>query len=542
MKSSFQLPRNCLGADLVWWRESPSLHTAVTIYGVTEEQNEMGPGVLPPICLECALFSPEGQFQLSWREPLPHGGMVVIDSTSRPGIVGDGLLAIFPCTETEVPQSVRRKYRRLYSMVDWYSEEREIASFHNDQSLSRAESSEFTEIVILETAQQHNSLVVLNGAERQSPGSIQVVAQNHRGEQRDAVYAPALPAFSVHRLCLSMLFPGLAEFGEGRHISISGGCRCPGTYIRPYVVAEGRSLNAYHGGDRYEWDNIPHFVQKFLGRGEVNPMVAVHQKSLTTSVNLLNSHGHLEDDFWVDARLYDEGGRLIAERERWLLARRNGLARGEIADLLPDAGSTFAGHIALNFSNDKKAWYPRRLQALLEYSTPVSAARVMAWSDVWNGRHKMRELKDTLGSFLPLNRLFPEQYINDGAVTYHCHYRLWFRPPIVSHIAITNCGIEPDYGKHVPYVLKLHNRAGETLDYRGELAPQATDWGRIDKFFPGVDDFAGSDAIVMATVDSPADLAVMHLTEHERSGVFSAEHFMASGTYHEGQYYRFCGS
>jgi len=80
------------------------------------------------------------------------------------------------------------------------------------------------------------------------------------------------------------------------------------------------------------------------------------------------------------------------------------------------------------------------------------------------------------------------------------------------------------------------------MDYRGELAPQATDWGRIDRFFPGVSDFIGTDAIVMATIDSPADLAVMHLTEHQRSGVFSAEHFLASGTYHNGVYYKYCGA
>jgi hypothetical protein len=119
---------------------------------------------------------------------------------------------------------------------------------------------------------------------------------------------------------------------------------------------------------------------------------------------------------------------------------------------------------------------------------------------------------------------------------------MWFKPPIVSHLAITNCGIEADYSKHASYVLKLYNRRGAFLEYHGDLAPQATDWGRIDRFFPRASEFAGADAILMATIDSPADLAVMHLTEHERSGVYSAEHFMASGSYHEGQYHWICGS
>jgi hypothetical protein len=384
--------------------------------------------------------------------------------------------------------------------------------------------------------------VILNGSERQAPGSIHVVARNHRGQSREATYAPALEPFSVHRLHLAEMLTGLAEFAEGRHLSVSGRCSCPGLYIRPYVVTEGRSLNAYHGGDRYEWDGLPHFVRNFLRRGEVNPMVAIHQESLTTTVNLLNSHGHLEDDFWVDARLYDQAGRLVAERERWLLARRNGLARGEIADLLPDPAHGFVGHIALNFSEHKAAWYPRRLQALLEYRTPVSAARVMAWSDVWNARHKLAELNRALGDFLPVHKIYPPECLHDAGVTYHGHYRVWCKPPIISHIAVTNCGVEPDYTLRAPYLLQLRNRRGETLDYRGDLAPQATDWGRIDQLFPNVSEFAGPDAIVMATIDSTADLAVMHLTEHQSSGVFSAEHFLASGTYHDGFYYKYCGS
>jgi hypothetical protein len=200
------------------------------------------------------------------------------------------------------------------------------------------------------------------------------------------------------------------------------------------------------------------------------------------------------------------------------------------------------GHIALNFSEDGKTAYPRRLQALLEYRTPVSAARVMAWSDVWNGRARLGELDEALGPLLPLGNMYDRRCIGEPGVTYRGHYRVWFRPPVASHIAVTNCGIEPNYAKRAPYVLKLHNRRGETIEYHGDLAPQATDWGRVDRFFPQVAGFMGSDSIVLATIDSPADLAVMHLTEHERSGVFSGEHFLTSGEYRDGLYYKYCGA
>src|SRR4029077_20735151 len=137
---------------------------------------------LPPVHLELALFTTDGEFRTSWREPLARNGMVVIDSAKHPGILTTGLLAIFACTETEVPDSVKKKYHRLYSMVDWYSDEGEIASLHNDQSLSpRVGKVDFTEIVVLETVTQRNSLVVLNGPEPREPGSIRLEMKNGEG-------------------------------------------------------------------------------------------------------------------------------------------------------------------------------------------------------------------------------------------------------------------------------------------------------------------------------------------------------------------------
>jgi hypothetical protein len=541
MSISFQTPPNALGGDLVWWRESSSHHTLVTIYGVIEELNAIALGTLPPLHLELALFTAEGEFKYPWREPLARNAMVVIDSASHPGIVTSGLLAIFACADGNVSDSIRKKYGRLFSMVDWYSDNGEIASLHNDQSLApRSWIMDFTEIV-MGTATQRNSLVVFNGSEPQAPRSVRLELKNTNGNTFEAIYEPAMAPFTVHRLLLSELSPGLADFGEGAPILVSGRFECSGIFVRPYVVTEGRSFNAYHGGDRYDYPGVPGLIHKYLGRGEVNPLVTAHREVLTTTVNILNGHGELDDDFWVDAHLWDEGGCLIAERERWLLARRNQVSRGDIAELLPDLAAPFVGHVALNFSTDSKMLYPRRLQALMKYRTPVSAARVMAWSDVWNGRHKLGELNEKVGKVLPVDKLFSSSDVGDVDVTYHCHYRMWFKPPLVFHLAITNCGIETDYSKRAAYTLKLHNRRGETLQVEGDLALQATDYGRVAKFFPAVSEFPGQDAIFMATIDSPADLAVMQLTEHERSGVYSAEHFMASGSYHDGKYYWICG-
>ena len=154
-------------------------------------------------------------------------------------------------------------------------------------------------------------------------------------------------------------------------------------------MTQGRHLDGYHGGNRYQWSGLPGFLYKALGRGEVNPMVAIHSKELTTTVNLLNSHGDIEDDFWVDARLYDESGSVVADRKRWLLARRNALSRGEIAELL-DSDRPFVGHVALCFTDERKPVYPRR---------PAGIARVPRSSEhgARNGveRHLEREVFDS---------------------------------------------------------------------------------------------------------------------------------------------------
>src|SRR5581483_2453270 len=130
-----------------------------------------------------------------------------------------------------------------------------------------------------------------------------------------------------------------------------------------------RRIAGYHGGNRYEWLRVPRFVYKAFGRGEVNPMLAVHSGELTTTVNVLNTHGDLEENFAIDARLYDCAGGIVADRKRWLSASRRSVSRGTIAELLPRNADPFIGHIALNFADDGQVFFPRHVQALVDYAT-----------------------------------------------------------------------------------------------------------------------------------------------------------------------------
>jgi hypothetical protein len=347
--------------------------------------------------------------------------------------------------------------------------------------------------------------------------------------------------FSLHKMLLRELFPGLIEFCGGQHATLEGTFNALGVFSRPYVITEGTRPAGYHGGNRYRFPSIPRFVYKALGRGEVNPMVAIHSRELTTTVNLLNTHGDLEDDFWVDARLYDGDGCEVARRDRWLLARRGGLSRGNITDLLGD-DRAFAGHIALNFSDEGKSFYPRRLQALLEYRTGVSTACVMAWSDIWNARGPVRSVRDRLAGVYDVSALYDDEYLGGTGVIYRCHYRVWCRPPLESFVAVTNCGLRHDYRETVSYAIRLFNARGESLSIDKRLGPQATDYEHVNRLFPAAEAFLGPSGIGVASVESSADLAVMHLSRHRESGVVSAEHFLPSMNYQDGKDYACCGS
>src|SRR5262249_18819241 len=148
----------------------------------------------------------------------------------------EGVLAVF-VSATDSPTEKLNKYRRLYSLVDWYSQEGEIVSLHNDQSFRRRYwKIEFTEIVFRETAEDKTYLVILNGPQQQQPESIKLEIKNHLNETLKAVYHPLITPFSLHKLHLNQLFPELVEFCAGQYATLSGYFDCCDIFVRPYVI------------------------------------------------------------------------------------------------------------------------------------------------------------------------------------------------------------------------------------------------------------------------------------------------------------------
>jgi hypothetical protein len=507
---------NVRGVDLIWWREGGGWHTLVTLFSVSE---------LPsPSTLTFVLYGDDGGERARWTADFEPAAVIVVDSGRLddwlPGFrtAGDGVLAVTVGTPEAAASNAGPETVQLRSLVDWYNDDGRLASLHNDQCVVPPSSTgpqEWTEIVVHETTSQVNSLVVVNGPQAQRPYALTLSFSNEAGDRREAAYPRDMPPFSAHKIQLGALLPDLISFAAGGHIIVEGRFESRGLFTRPYVFTEGERFGGYHGGDRYRWRALPAFAYRFLGDGEINPMAAIHRPDLTTFVNVLHSHGDLERDFWIDARLWDSTGRLVAERPRWLQARRRGLSRGAVGDLLPDAGQPFAGHIALTFSPCDAPEYPRRLQALIEYRSAGTVSRVMAWSDDWNSgvrRAQMRRATNVGGA-------------GASEPPWRSYYRVWARPGFTTHLSLSNPG-HPGYAACAPYVVRLRNTRREEIATTGRLEAQGSTLRSVRDLFPSASAFLSPGGVGVAVVESPCDLATIQLTQSAKSGAWAVEHLM----------------
>src|SRR5207247_21885 len=100
-----QVPGRAWGGDLIWWRESCSTPTAVTIWGGetdlrtigvgdSEEQNE----------IIFQLYDIEGNSLATWAEKARPGVPLTVDSKNHPNIVEEGVLAVHLTASTASAQ------------------------------------------------------------------------------------------------------------------------------------------------------------------------------------------------------------------------------------------------------------------------------------------------------------------------------------------------------------------------------------------------------------------------------------------------------
>lgn len=537
------------GGDLVWWRDDAEWHTLVSIDCSIESNNHLKPGTLAMPRLLLVWTDSQGSPLDAQQIRVQNRSHLVLDSRKLATLFGrpvvtaaEGVLVIVLWPDAPADKDSLAGYSRLYVTVDWHSEAGQLISLHSDQSFRKIRKAiDLTEMVVRETTDSRNSLIFVNGPARQSPGALLLNVTNHRGEVLEARYNAAMPPFSLHRLRLATLFPDIEEFGAAKHLMVGGHFDCDSLYTRPYVITEGVSAGGYHGGDRYEFSAVPGFAHRLLGRGETNPMLIVEGAELSTTVNVLNSHGGVEGDFWVDAHVYDRSGALVAVRERWLLARRFGLSRGHVKDLLENAGPEFVGHLCLSYSKSGQALYPKRLQALMEYAGRSSVARVMAWSDLWNARERVAEILGSFDARMKL-RVWGEKDCPEPGRLYSSHYRAWCGDDLETWLAVTNAGTLENYSTTIAYDIELTSVLGQMWRCSRCLPPFATDLLSLSEIFPRARDLLGDGNVGMLRVVSAADLACVQLTQHRRSGAWGVEHLMADASLFNGEYRSASGS
>ena len=512
----FAPPTHALGADLIWWRTSEGMRTVVSLLW----------GRLQPfadvIHLQAILFDAEGQQIVAWRIELPPDQSVFIDSdadgpwSSETG--RDGVLALYACTDTESSAEACERYNRLVPLVDWRKPDGRVVTFHSEQAIRQNSDKvqEFTEIVVFENDKEHNALVLLNGEQTQVEGALELCFQNARGEVRAVAYPPPMPPFTAHRIEFANLSPGLAEFSEGQPLLVSGRLASRGLFSRPYIETFGDRWGAYHAGNVYHWSQLS-FVAHALISGEVNPFAVIHDEQTRTIVNILHSHGSLEDDVPVDAALFDLEGHCVARRSNWRMATRHGLARADISELLPDADKPFRGHLALSFAPEHGKPVPARLQALVEYRGLESVARVMTWSDEWNSRIRLAR-RDR----------------SSAATIFRSYFRVCRDANTTTEIAVTNAG-HPGYDRTANARL-IYRRPGHTdLENTLTLAPFATCMTALEELFPEIVGSEGDTDHGIVLLESSSDLASIGFTRDRRTGALAAEHFLVLYSLQEGK-------
>ncbi len=510
------LPENALGADLIWWRTANGMRTIANVFWAEAQ------AFPDPVHLQALLFDASGQAVRSWRIDLRRGEWIFVDSAAdgpwRELDGQDGVLALYACTSVPPSRKAREAYNRLFPVVDWRTADGRIATLHSDQVVCRGRDrrQELTEVVVLESADERNALVFLNGEQEQDETALEISVTNCSGEVRHANYAVAMRPFTVHRIPLVGLWPDLADFCGGQPLLASAIFSSRGLFSRPYVETTGTRWGAYHAGNVYSWSPLPYFAHAMIS-GEVNPVAVIHDRETRTIVNLLHSHDGIEDEMLVSVALFDTDGVCVADRPAWRRVPRLGLARFDIAELLPDPTLPFRGHVALGFAAKAGQSVPRHLQALLEYRRGTSVARTMTWSDEWNSNVRLarrdRSARPALG---------------------RSYFRVCEDLELGTEVAVTNAG-HAGYRGVAEVRMTLGGLGGRIADTAFQLGPYATRIATVEQLFPGAREALAPSGLGMLIIESTSDLANLAFTRHRGSGALAVEHFMAMASEQEGK-------
>lgn len=512
-----ELPENCLGADLVWWRTSNGMRTTVSLlWALYHDFPE-------PVYLQARLYDCNGHLNTAWDLELDPQHPLFIDS-SLDGPWGkyrdsDGILALYTMSKGKPQPEASKRYSRLFPYVDWQLSDGRSAFLHSDQVVIRTNNrlQRITEIVVLENEIETNALIILNGEEEQAAGALSLSFKNHLGQEKTVAFNEAIRPFTVFRIPFRDYFPAIADFSGNKALQVSGSFQSRGLFSRPFLETTGKRWGLYHTGDVYKWSAKPYVVHALIG-GEVNPMAVIVDDLVNTSVNLLHSHDGFEEDVNVDVKLYDESGAIVFNQAKWCKLARHGLVRFEVSELLNGSERPFRGHIALSFSVEPGHPVPIHLQALLEYRHADSIAHVMAWSDEWNSITQLAR-RDR----------------SSRAIIKKAFNRIRCDDKLDTELAITNAGHD-GYERNAIATITLLGNGSTSESVRISLGPYASLFLRVSELFRDVRRILEPSGLGVVIIESESELATVAFTRLRSTGAIAAEHFMPMQTMHEGKY------
>jgi hypothetical protein len=396
--------------------------------------------------------------------------------------------------------------RLLHLGVDWFGATG-IASLHSDiQGYEDSHSLEITEISVNETNYEHNSIIFINGLKANFNRAITLVATNVKNETIKAAVQIDWTPYTVQQIALAEVFPELVRFGAGRPVLIQGTLALDGVWQRPYVLTESARFGVYHAGNRFAWNDTPALKHRFDGR-ESNPMFVRIDDEMTTVAHLMNTHGSVVQDVWIDCEVFDLAGQRVFARERFACVARNRLTSIDLAEVLSSLPRPLFGHVSFRFTTTEAEIYPGRLQALMEYGTARSVARIMAWSDMWNWSLRRKHAKALLST---------------------SHYRAWIGNGKRTWVALTNTSVDANYSECAKLILKLRCSDREYVVER-TIEPNATLYAQIETLFAlpfGVD----KSRPALFVCESEHDIAGVQFTLNDGNGAWCAEHLLPVST------------
>ena len=339
--------------------------------------------------------------------------------------------------------------------------------------------------------------------------TVEVV--NAAGEKKQTRLQSMKP-FSLRKIFISELFPDISTFLGGRlgQVRVRGNFRCMIGRIA-YGIYQKKtktfSLDHCYYAQIEKKTYLSTDQQKKIKKGFFNPFIVLDNDQ--TNMSIILFHNEQDQPHDLDILLYDERGKCILKKERFIHVEKNNVKVIRLRELLQEAkiSGAFMGHGEILYSSHQHKMRTD-LDLYLEIRKGETVANVIFGAKAWNP---------------PRAVVKPEHGADFGC-------RMVCDDTHTTYFGISNCS--HDYHYNVEVHFDLHLIAGgriiETLPMT--IGPEATLYQSIEVFFPHVKEqlkpFEGV-GLLSYHLKNANYLVTVFLTEDRKTQALSLEHTLA---------------